>query len=166
MTAENQIALYGGLFYLCLAIAIIGIGLAVFFFFFFDIRSVHELMTGKAKRKTIERMAEQNSKTGRLYQNPLSGNMKSENLAAQATVAKANMDTESIGTASQTTVLHPDEAATSILTEPAPQPAAPVQRSMAAGMTAPLNPASQSNVPAIRFDITERTLVIHTKEII
>ena len=166
MTAENQIALYGGLFYLCLAIAIIGIGLAVFFFFFFDIRSVHELMTGKAKRKTIERMAEQNSKTGHLRQNPLSGNMKSENLAAQNPVARANMDTESIGTASQTTVLHPEEAATSILTAPAPQPVAPAQRSMAAGVTTPLGQVSRNDAPPIRFDITERTLVIHTKEII
>ena len=165
MNAAQQISLFGGLFYVCLAIAIIGLGLAVFFFFFFDIRSVRALMTGKAKRQTIERMTEQNSKTGRLAYTPVSGNIKSENLASPGNVAEANMETEALGGNMETAVLSNAFDETALLNQPDVCPVAPSQRSMDAGMTTPLSSANRVS-PDIRFDVTERTLVIHTHEII
>lgn len=49
-----------------MAIAVLGLASAVFIFFKFDIRSIVEIRTGRAARRTIEKMAQANAMTGRL----------------------------------------------------------------------------------------------------
>lgn len=66
MNAAEEIALYNDLFYVSLVVAIIGLGFAIFFFFYFKIPVVFALMTGSAKRETLQRMEEQNARTGKL----------------------------------------------------------------------------------------------------
>lgn len=162
MDAVEKMSLSGNLVYVFAAVAAVGLIMAVLFFFLFDIRNVHALMTGKAKRDAIERMAEQNSRTGRLRES--SGNIREKSVpvvqhpskevtadiqpVAQAgmgeTVALRRDETTVLSGAGETTVLGGDVAGeTAVLTRPGAQPE-----------------------PAIRFDVTESTLVIHTNEII
>lgn len=188
MDAAQKMALFGNLALVFTAIAIIGLGLSIFFFFFFDIRSVYALMTGKAKRQTIERMAQNNSRTGRLQ--PVSGSVRDPSIPvvqnpvmaptadmrsapenpAPAPVYAAKAETVGLGATPDTTVLSvtPDTTVlggspeTMVLNAPAP----------VAGETMILTeqpaaaPAPAPAQPKIRFDITESTLVIHTNEII
>lgn len=62
MDTSQLIEIYSICFYIFLGIAILGFALAVFFFFFFDIPTVFALMTGRAQKKTIERMEKRNAK--------------------------------------------------------------------------------------------------------
>lgn len=66
MNAAEQISLYENLVYVSLVVAIVGLGFAIFFFFYFKIPVVFALMTGSAKRETLQRMEQQNAKTGKL----------------------------------------------------------------------------------------------------
>ena len=50
--------------------AILGFALAVFFFFRFNIRGIFQLMTGRAKAKTVKNREERNEKTGKLRDDP------------------------------------------------------------------------------------------------
>lgn len=166
MDAIERMNLFTNLIYVSIAIAVVGAGLAVFFFFFFDIRNVYALMTGKAKREVIERMAEQNSRTGRLQ--ATSGNIKP---ASTSEVRHASVVVENTGepvkeqpeVSAETTVLGNNEETTILNTaendagqtvilrrDPQEAPAA----------------APASVEPKIRFEITESTLVIHTNEIV
>lgn len=172
MTAEVQIELFTALFYVCLAIAIIGLGLAVLFFFIFDIPSVYALITGKAKRQTVERMAVQNSKTGRLQQAPTSGNIRSTGPVVQNPApATAYEQTAQLDTAADTSILSEQAAETSVLSSQAGETSV---LSAQAGETSVLSRNNQSGAAerkvnaasGIRFEITEDTLVIHTAEII
>lgn len=64
--AQALIGIYRACFYICMAIAVLGLASAVFIFFKFDIRSIVEIRTGRAARRTIEKMAQANAMTGRL----------------------------------------------------------------------------------------------------
>lgn len=66
MNAESSISLFTNLTYVCIAVAVLGLGLAIFFFFFFKIPTVYAFLTGKAKKEMIEKMAEENAKSGKL----------------------------------------------------------------------------------------------------
>ena len=162
MTAQAQIELFGALFYVCMVIAIIGLGLAVLFFFIFDIPSVYALMTGKAKRQTVERMAEQNSKTGRLQQTPVSENIRGAGPVVQNPVA-ATIDehTAQLDVVADTTILTEQAAETAVLSAQAAETSVLSRRNSAARQERQVNAA-----PRIHFEITEDTLVIHTAEII
>lgn len=152
MTAQTQIELFGALFYVCMVIAIIGLGLAVLFFFVFDIPGVYALMTGKAKRQTVERMAEQNSRTGRLYQVPISENIHGAGPVVQNPIAATiNENTAQLDVVADTSILSEQIAETSVLS----------RRNSSVREERQINAA-----PGIHFEITEDTLVIHTTEII
>ena len=162
MTAQAQIELFGALFYVSMAIAIIGLGLAILFFFVFDIPGVYALMTGKAKRQTVERMAEQNSKTGRLQQMPVSGNIRGAGPVIQNPApATINEHTAQLDVVAETSILTEQAAETSVLSAHAGETSV-LRRD---NNTAPAN-RKVNAAPAIRFEITEDTLVIHTAEII
>lgn len=177
MDAAAKMELFQNLFYVSAAIAVVGLGLAVFFFFFFDIRNVYALMTGKAKRQTIERMAEQNSRTGHLHTH--SGNIREPNAPrvqhpSQVVTAEIQptVDFNAAPESMETTILS-DSGETTILQ---PEPQLPVQVPAQAGETAILSQPQQGettilsapepSAPAFRFDITESTMVINTDEII
>lgn len=162
MTAQAQIELFGALFYVCLVIAIIGLGLAVLFFFIFDIPSVYALITGKAKRQTVERMAAQNSKTGRLQQMPISENIGGAGQAVQNPAPAAIYEqTAQLDVVADTSILSEQAAETSVLSAQAGETSVLSRSNNAESPDRKVNTA-----PAIRFEITENTLVIHTTEII
>ena len=62
MESTQTMELFNTLFYVSLTIAILGLIAAVSLFFLFDIPTVFALMTGRAKKKTIERMISQSGK--------------------------------------------------------------------------------------------------------
>lgn len=181
MDALQRMELFSSLRLVFMAIAIIGLALAIFFFFYFDIRSVYALMTGKAKRQTIERMAQNNNRTGRLQ--PVSGSVRDPSIpvvqnpiteqttaqtnpkpAQQAPVHAAKAETVSLGATPETSVLN-DTPDTTILGG-TPETMVLNAAAPAAGETMVLSaqPAPAPAAPQIRFDITESTLVIHTNE--
>lgn len=165
MAAMERISLFGTLFYVSLGLAVLGLGLAVFFFFFFDIPSVFALMTGRAKQQTIQRMAEQNAKTGNLRSSITgrtgsSGKLGKRNVVitppsqvATADIHPPVVETAPISAAApETSLLQQEEAgATTVLP----------RTEETAGETALLQ-----QTPGFRFDVTESTLVIHTTEIV
>lgn len=165
MSAIELIALYKRLFYVSLGVAILGLVLAVFFFFFFDIRTVYALMTGKAKEKTVRRMAEQNAKTGNLRNQHIhtgpTGKTGKTGVKREVVPPPKQPEGQSAGAAngqteqavSETTVLQPEAAQTTVL-----------QDNDQVGQTSILEKPETKG--SYRFDVTENTLVIHTDEII
>ena len=55
-------------FIICLVLTILFAALSVFFFFQFKIRDVFNAITGRAQRKSVQQMEEENAKTGKLRQ--------------------------------------------------------------------------------------------------
>ena len=60
-TAEASITLYQNIFYICAAVAIVSLIATVLFFFLFDIPTVFALNTGRAKKKTVEKIQKMSS---------------------------------------------------------------------------------------------------------
>ena len=180
---------FQNLIYISIALAVVGLGLSIFFFFFFNIPDVYALMTGKAKRKTIERMAEQNSRTGKMQyitgtirdpsipmiQHPAdvqtaeiayTQEFVQEAAPAQDTSVLSSGETSVLGMGEtsvldggQTSVLSGGETAVLSNQEP--------QSGDTAGLAPRLpEPVQMQDACPVRFDITESTLVIHTNEII
>ena len=160
MDAAAKMVLFENLMYISIAITVVGFGLGLFFFFFFDIRNVRALMTGKAKQATIQRMAEQHSKTGSMrqvtetirdpsvprIQNPVMAPTAEISTPANAPYDIEAEETSVLGNEPLTNVLRPESDAgeTSILTQSAPDPV----------------------IPGFRFEVTESTMLIHTQEFI
>ena len=184
MSAADKMSLFGTLTYVSIAVAVLGLALAVFFFFHFDIPSIYALRTGKAKRQTIERMSEQNSRTGRLQSRP-SGGLKDPGTPVVQQPARAV--TADIGPAAdaysvqQPTVRYPEMNETSVLGATAtettvlgggvPETSVLNQTETDSGATVVLTPnppapAAAPSEPQIRFEVTETTLVIHTDDLI
>lgn len=153
------------------AIAVIGLILAVFFFFYFNIPEVYALKTGKAKKKTLERVAKSNSRTGRLR-------VLAETLNEPASAGhviqppvRQGAETEPVGRAASGASNYQEAAETTALGETpntsvlnAGAPAAP--ETMVLGQTPAAAPAQIPVEYPIRFDVVESTIVIHTDEII
>lgn len=163
MDSVQQMSLFSTLVKVSAAVAILGFVLAVLFFFLFDIRGIYALRTGKAKRETIERMAEQHSKTGRLHK--ASGRIKDAAgpvVQAPSQIRTADIQTDAFGMTEmvgrpqtyETSVLQTTGMETSVLTA--------VQQENETSVLSAAVPRESS----IRFEITESTLVIHTNEII
>lgn len=64
--ALNRIELFNNLFYIFAGIAAVSFILAVFMFFHFDIPAIYAMLTGKARRRTIEEMNKRNAQTGKM----------------------------------------------------------------------------------------------------
>ena len=171
MGAVELISLYDTLFKVSLFIALLGFGLAIFFFFYFDIRTVYELMTGKAKQDTVRRMAEQNAKTGNLRnQFAFTGPMTKGKTGKTGRRGMTDTLTQEI----HHTIQQPAEAETTYLSDE-PQMNTTVlanddqmnttvlaEENFQSAMTQTLS----APVGQFRFMMTENTLVIHTDEII
>lgn len=65
---EQLIALYHTGFIICLILTILFAALSVFIFFMFKIRRVFDFLTGRAEKRTIKQMEEENAQTGKLRQ--------------------------------------------------------------------------------------------------
>ena len=180
MDAAAKMELFQNLFYVSTAIMVIGFGLAIFFFFYFDIRNVRALMTGKAKREVVQRMTEQNARTGTL-RSPITGSTRDTSApvvqhpsqvitaeiqpTAKTAAPEAVAETTLLVNNEETTILRNNEE-TTVLRSNAPAAVPdPVYVEESCGETTILS-APGPAVPAVRFDITESTMVIHTNEII
>lgn len=68
----SAIELYEKLFYVFAGMGALSLALSIFLFIRFDIPQTYAMLTGKARRKTIQEIERQNAQTGRLRQNPKS----------------------------------------------------------------------------------------------
>lgn len=71
---EQLISLFHTGFIICLVLTILFVALSIFLFFFLRIRNVFDNMTGRAEKRTIRMMEEENAKTGKLRQDYLAAN--------------------------------------------------------------------------------------------
>lgn len=71
---QQLISLFHTGFIICLVLTILFAALSIFLFFFLRIRNVFDNMTGRAERRTIRMMEEENAKTGKLRQDYLAAN--------------------------------------------------------------------------------------------
>ena len=65
---EQLIAIYHTGFIICLCLTILFAVLSVVIFFRFKIRRVFDFLTGRAQKRTIRQMEEENAQTGKLRQ--------------------------------------------------------------------------------------------------
>lgn len=69
---ERMIKIYHTAFTICLILGIILLAISIFLFFKFDIRQIIDMKTGRGAKKTIQKMAEINARTGKLRQDMVS----------------------------------------------------------------------------------------------
>lgn len=174
MEAIARIALFNNLFYVCAGTAVISLFLAVFFFIQFDIPSVYAAMTGKSRKRSIQRMQAQ-SRAGK--------SMHSRVRRKPATGAPPTGQTGHAPPRKQ-----PDRPAKPPRPEPKPEPKTEPRTEPAARpetgvlkMDTPetqvLHPLQEPEAPVteqlaptalpekrITFRITENTISVHTDE--
>lgn len=175
MFSESNIELFGTLSTICLVIAIVSFLLAVFFFFYFDIPAVFALKTGRAKKKTLDRIQKQNSHTDKFRKNAEAEPKKDDGVAQKVILSpsealdKRNADTVALGSDADTSLLRNDpetalqnkDAETSLLS------AADGDTGLLAGVTDILSGnAPRFEEPKGLFEIIEEVVMIHTQEII
>lgn len=186
----SAIELYEKLFYVFAGMGVLSLALSVFLFFRFDIPQTYAMLTGKARRKTIQEIESRNAQTGRLRQNPRgsSGNL-SKHATSQRRAAGQSRPMEkrsSTGRAHQSgrgqRERRPNPAAarpnpshrpapaerleTEVLSAPAMQT---VMLSKPTGVTEDLARTEKLKpVPdtSFYFQVTENTICIHTDELI
>lgn len=169
--------------YVCLAIALVGALSALILYLRFDIRTIFEIRSGIAARRTIQRMAEANARTGRLYREdlfyasdrltgsfsgPLSGQetapppqYPTQPAAAAATAGDGGTELLSPAGDGGTELLAPaGNGNTTILSASDSSKAAP-----AVAETTILRSAAQRK-PGFVFQVTQSVLLIHTDETI
>lgn len=75
---EQLIGLYHTGFMICLALTILFIALSIFLFFKLKIRDVFNILTGRAQKRSIRMMEEENAKTGKLRRDYVPANTSSD----------------------------------------------------------------------------------------
>lgn len=180
MDAIKNITLFENLVYVSYAVMALGLGLAIFFFFYFKIPDVFMMMTGRAKKETVQRIAEENFKTGKLRMGPITGPTKHSgklkktgrtgSLAA-VHISETGPTTNTSAVAEQTpeTDVLSQVSEASVLTQMDQETNASTSGDTAVLAVVPEQDSGETSVlvwqqPSIRFDITETTIVIHTDE--
>ncbi len=168
-TAESNIELFGTLNTICLVIAILAFLLAVFFFFYFKIPTVFALKTGRAKKKTLERIQKQNSYTDKIRHEETDPSLKSDRPSRKVVEppvdasGNRDVDTALLSNDAQTSVLSNDTE-TALLSE------RDDQTSLLHGDSMHLKEAKSTKATAKkkkgRFEILEEVIMIHTQELI
>lgn len=166
----EEIALFNNLFYACAGIAAISLFLTVFFFIQFDIPSVYAAMTGKKRRRSIQRMQAQSvagkSMHSRVRRKPATGTPPTGQTGQAPPRKRPERPAEpprpepkpepkpEPAARPETGVLKMDTPETQVL-PPQQEPKAPVTEQLAP--TALLE-------KRITFRITESTISVHTDE--
>ena len=179
----SAIELYEKLFYVFAGMGVLSLALSVFLFFRFEIPQTYAMLTGKARRKTIQEIENRNAQTGRLRQNPKTkdGKQKHPGPAQHQPVGKPvhSEKPENTGTKTPKNTSRrqrrprpviqwePDaRPETEVLSTPAMQT---IILAKPTGITEELGP-TEALKPAKNFDfffqVTENTVSIHTDEII
>lgn len=182
---EQLISLYHTGFIASAVLMVMGLVLAVLFFFLFDIRNIFLIRSGRAKQKTIEDMQARNLKTGKLsaatpYTD--SGELKKreekrKSGAFQITGGKKDKGELPKSALSERGLRsHGQTGSTELLSEEVNRNNASDNKQQTADIRDPLKtevmksdntdvrPAEEN--AGFRFTVTERTIVIHTAEII
>lgn len=139
--AQSLIQAYNTGFYICLTLCILALIGAVALFFLFDIRTNFLLRTNRAQQISVMKMREKNAQTDPLV-NPQAVDMD---------FSSGEMTDSAEGALEQT-------SETEALSD---QPLQPADQTSWITQTA-VSAATQ----AIRFEVTEDTVVIHTEEVI
>ena len=190
---ESNLQLFQNLFYIFLGIAILGFLLTVLFFFLFRIPELFALVTGRAQKKTLDRMRRRQSEnSGSLRERASTGKeLRASGVLAASSKSgltgpitehfkqKQNAADEHSGGAEATTLLE-KERETSLLSGPKLETTV-LSRSMKEqwgrkadekpkepkGQTTALAPATASlSDQKMRFEITEEIMLIHSQELI
>ena len=140
--AQSMIQVYRTCFYICMAITVLGLANAVFLFFRFDIRTIFEIRTGRAAKRTIRRMEEANASTGRLRQEDM--DFTTGGLTTGGSTTAPLFPPKSPASGSEETTL--------LNAAPPPAPAAPAA------------PVPQPAAPGFRFVVTQAVVFTHTSE--
>lgn len=170
MEAIARITLFNNLFYVCAGIAVLSLLLAVYFFIQFDIPSVYAALTGKKRKRSIQRMRAQSQagKTmhSRVRRKPSSGTLPTGQTAPPRKQPERPAEPPrpepkpepgpEPAPRPETGVLKMDTPETQVL-PPVQEPSAPVTEQLAP--TALLT----SRQP-FAFLITENTICVHTDE--
>lgn len=163
--AQQLIQAYRLGFNISAILTVLAILSAVFIFFKFDIRTIFSIRTGRAAKKTIEKMAMENAKTGRLRQDEI---LVTEGSAAHNAQSLSGGNIPPGTADEQTAPLGAAAAQTDVLAANCRD--VPHQPPFASGVpatpvTAPIFPAPVAQ-PGFPFTITENVMIIHTNELI
>lgn len=147
---QALIQIYRTCFYISVGITVLGLASAVFLFFKFDIRTIFEIRSGRAAKRTIQKMKQANAATGRLRQQE-EMDYTTGGLADNALQNK-NPEVLSSGSLKQQTP--PSTGETMQLPQEAPVPPPP-----------PASVQEPESVPTgFQFVITQSLMLIHTEE--
>ncbi|MBE6984359.1 MAG: hypothetical protein E7434_01870 [Ruminococcaceae bacterium] len=172
--AESSIQLYDTLNTICLVIAILAFLLAIFFFFYFNIPTVFALKTGRAKKKTLDRIQKQNSYTDKIRRDtetaPVQAQQPSQNviITPPDTSSKRDTDTAALTDVADTSLLK-NEAETALLSNDAETSLLSGKNDetcLLSGDSAYLAGAKPAKNPNWHFELIEEIMMIHTKELI
>lgn len=166
MDALENIELYQNLIYISYAVAMIGLGLAVFFFFYFKIPEVFRLMTGRGKKEKMQKISEENFKTGKIRFNSTTGPTKHPRSASGHTgsIAAVHIQSESrelTETIEETAVLEKPQEETTLLAsgQTDVEPETDVLHPQTVAV--PVQPVAPDNAG---FEVVEQTMLVHTDE--
>ena len=167
MEAIARIALFNNLFYVCAGRAVISLFLAVFFFIQFDIPSVYAAMTGKSRKRSIQRMQSQSragkSMHSRVRRRPQTGSLEGQSGQVAPAPQPQRQERPSAPpgpepeTRPETGVLKMETPETQVL-QPEPSPQA--DQPPAEEVLAPTEFLGRRDT----FQITENTICVHTDE--
>ncbi len=76
--SEQLIGIYHTAFTVCLVLVILFAGISIFLFFSFRIKEVFNFLTGRAQKRSVQQMEEENAKTGKLRQDYYSSSTSSD----------------------------------------------------------------------------------------
>lgn len=175
---EEFFSLLSTCFYICIVLSVLFFIVAIVLFFLFDIKTIFNIRTGRAKKKTISEMQAANNKTGRMKGNEKKSdlnesnneteyltNINSDNNCQQQALSKSEM--------AQTDVLKKEYAATDILDNryrkddylSASNPTTPLTQEKG---TENNNGASKAglNFEDKSFKISKKVVIVHTNETI
>ena len=190
MDAVEQMNLFGTLFYVSMGVAILGFLLAVILFFLFDIRNVYAMMTGKAQKRSEAQMREKNKTAGSIRMSAkeanvgvvpsfeTTGDLRQRTGKVKSENGFQELEAVSHSAESETTVLHPEEAETAVLQQPAPQKTTFYETSVLKPKTEAAQEDELSSVDfgattllsknkrplPIRFEIIEAVTEVHSNE--
>lgn len=147
-------------FYVCLAMGFVFLIISVILFFMLDIKHIFLMRTGKAAKKDIKRMSEENFNTGQLSRfgtrryRPTSFDATSSDLSRTEKIAKNKGGATVDGQI--TTVLN--EEATTVLS----QEGTTVLNSFNGGITQ--NSLREKKILKGRFELVKEVMIINTDE--
>lgn len=148
---QALIEIYRTCFYISAAVTVLGLASAVFLFFKFDIRTIFEIRSGRAARRTIQKMEQANAATGRLRQQE----EMDYTTGGLSDSAQRNGAVVLLSTASLRKTPEPVFGETMPLPQQTPLPAPTVPQ-----------PAAPAVRPDFPFVVTQSLMLVHTDETI